>query len=225
MATEIYTKLAIQHRLFRKKSKLLKHHYHKSLGRFSIKKMAKPKKLSKNHFQKKDKQKLRPFLKDLSQFYARALLSDTLGISNPSDIDIKLYAAQLLQPQNIKTIFQRGSLTKHALILSSDPLEQNIFSTLLRNQRFLPLQVKNKKALMKVLKYSFDILIVSEKFKEMSMDMLAPMFKISEKKPLLIRISKTYDVSDEKLGFDILLQHPFSCETFIKTLKQFFSLQ
>ncbi len=159
--------------------------------------------------------------KTLAIFYAQQLLQAVFKINVPTKLAIHLYARQLLKPQKEIFLEKYSHEHKRALIISSDLLEQNIFSTLLRSQCILPTKAQSKTEILNELKNNYDVLIVSSAFQAMDAHAIAQIASTGATQPILISISDYFDDTLEKLGFHLALQHPFSLIQFLAALKQF----
>jgi hypothetical protein len=166
-----------------------------------------------------------PEASQLSLYYAKALLQNIFGLSLITRQAVQLYAAQLFCPQRYDPCLPSQEIKKRALIISDQALEHNLFSALLRSVQIMPVHATPQSAIEKYLKQPFDMLIASDHFPSVDAHAIAQIVKASAPNPLLVMVSDQARPEHATLGVDVLLQHPFSCETFAETLKQFFSLQ
>ncbi len=158
---------------------------------------------------------------DLAEHYAQEILEKVFKLSGISRRSVKLYAAQLLHAQSpAKGITSVGS-KKRALVISPDPLEQNLFVRFLRAFHFIPVVARDKKTLLKYLKYSFELVFISDLFTAVDLHAITQIANATAPKPFVVMVAAKAYPEYKALGCDGFLQHPFSREAFAQVIKNF----
>lgn len=161
---------------------------------------------------------------DFANYYAVEILSTVFGKVDPAQFEIDRLEKEI-QQEALNIVKEKNPVNMmqpSALIISSDPVEQNALSLMLHAKNFAIDFICNKFEFIKLAtaKLNYDLVIVSDKFKEIGINFFPTYFSLLPgSKARMIYLGETNTLDFKLIGFNAVLSHPFMVENFSTTLQ------